>query len=163
MNKIVLRVLPVVTMFLLYPIAGLAQKGVAVGARGGLSFFGYGSGTSAGLQIGPTIDYEFQHGMFLCSDLTVNTQSGTPIEWANSFKYYLQSPQPNMQPYIDGGFGLWFVTGGPYFGLRAGGGVYFSIAPDLQVPADIQLGPVFTTGSTTFYLALTSGIRYTLP
>src|SRR5262245_21039885 len=99
MKKIVLRVLPVLAMFFIYPIASEAQKGVAVGARGGLSFFGYGSGTSAGLQIGPTIDYEFQPSLYLCSDLTVNTQSGTPVEWANSLKYHLPSSQANMQPY----------------------------------------------------------------
>jgi hypothetical protein len=150
-------------ILLLYPISLHAQK-ISVGARGGLSFFSYGNGSSAGLQIGPTFDYEFQHGMYFESDLNVNTQGGTPTEWANSFKYFLQAPEgATYQPYLDGGFGLWFLTGGPYFGIRAGGGVYFTIAPDLEVPADIQLGPVFTTGSTTFYLALTSGIRYRLP
>ena len=162
MNKEVLRVSFLLAIFLLYPISSRAQK-VAVGARGGLSFFSYGAASSAGLQIGPTFDYEFQHGMCIGSDLTVNTQGGTPIEWANYFKYSLPAPETNFKPYLDGGFSLWFVTGGPYFGIRAGGGAYFKIAPDLEVPADIQLGPVFTTGSTTFYLAITSGIRYTLP
>jgi len=43
------------------------------------------------------------------------------------------------------------------------GGAYFPVAPHIEIPADLQMGPVFTTGSTTFYLAITSGIRYTLP
>src|SRR6202142_3779312 len=101
--------------------------------------------------------------MYLGSDLTVNTQGGTPIELANYFKYFLQAPQADFKPYLDGGFSLWFVTGGPYFGLRAGGGAYFQIAPNFQGSSALQLGPVFTTGSTPFYLAITSGIRYTLP
>jgi hypothetical protein len=162
MKKVILRASLLLAICLIYPIAGQAQK-ISLGARGGLSFFGYGGGTSAGLQLGPTFDYEFQRDMYLGSDLTVNTQGGTPIEWANYFKYFLQAPREDFKPYVDGGFSLWFVTGGPYFGLRAGGGVYFRVAPDLQVPVDLQLGPVFTTGSTTFYLAITSGIRYTLP
>ncbi|HEY6193157.1 MAG TPA: hypothetical protein VI215_12610 [Bacteroidota bacterium] len=163
MNRTVLRVSILLWILSLYPISARAQK-ITVGARGGLSFFSYGNGSSAGIQIGPTFDYEFQHGMYFESDLNVNTQGGTPTEWANSVKYFLQVPEgATYQPYLDGGFGLWFLTGGPYFGIRAGGGVLFRIAPDLEVPADIQLGPVFTTGSTTFYLALTSGIRYTLP
>lgn len=161
MNKNVLRV-SFFMLFLLYPISTHAQK-IAVGGRGGLSFFSYGSGSSAGIQIGPTFDYEFQQGMYLGSELNVNTQGGTPVEWANYLKYYLPSSNATMQPYLDGGFGLWFLTGGPYFGIRAGGGVYFDIGQGLQVPADLQLGPVFTSGSTTFYLAITSGIRYMLP
>jgi hypothetical protein len=147
---------------LLCPIAARAQH-FTVGARGGLSFFGYAGGSSAGLQIGPTADYEFQRNMLIGSDLNVNTQDGTPVEWAGYFKYLVDMPQAQFQPYVDGGFGLWFLTGGPYFGLRFGGGAYFRIAPDLEVPADIQLGPVFTSGSSTFYLAITSGIRYRIP
>jgi hypothetical protein len=162
MMKVVFRAALLLSILLIYPIASPAQK-ISLGGRGGLSFFSYGGGSSAGLQIGPTFDYEFQRDMYLGSDLTVNTQGGTPVEWANYFKYFLQAPEAGLKPYLDGGFSLWFVTGGPYFGIRAGGGAYFQVAPDLQVPVDLQLGPVFTTGSTTFYLAITSGIRYTLP
>jgi hypothetical protein len=30
----------------------------------------------------------------------------------------------------------------------------------LYIPADLQLGPVFITGGTFFYIAATTGIRY---
>ena len=130
----------------------------AVGGRAGISSF-----NDAGFQFGPTLDYQFQKDMLLGTDLTINSQGGTPIGWHNYFKYLLHVPKEDVTPYLDGGFNLWFVTGGPYFGLQFGGGVYFKVAPNMYVPADIQFGPIFTTGSSTFYFAATSGIRYILP
>jgi len=162
MRKMTAR-LPLLALILLaLPVCGLAQK-FSVGGRLGLSFFGYAGQSSTGLQIGPTFDYEFQPRMLFGSDLNINTQGGTPIEWANYIKYFLELPKTDTKAYLDGGFNLWFVTGGPYFGIRFGGGAYFPVAPHIEIPADLQMGPVFTTGSTTFYLAITSGIRYTLP
>ena len=160
------RSIVICTMFL----AGLflvhhqsaAQRKISVGGRFGLSVFSnYGSST--GLQLGPTIDYMFDKDKFFGSDFTFNTQGGTPIEWANYFKYMIHLQQSEITPYVDGGFSLWFVSGGPYFGLRFGGGAYFPLTKDISIPADIQLGPVFTSGSSTFYFAMTSGIRYNLP
>src|SRR5258708_14536815 len=113
MNRTGLRVSSLLGLLSLYPISGKAQK-ISVGARGGLSFFSYGNGSSAGIQIGPTFDYEFQHGLFFESDLNVNTQGGTPTEWANSVKYFLPAPQgATYQPYLDGGLGLCVLTGAP--------------------------------------------------
>ncbi len=155
--------LPAMVVFtLLFTLPLQAQK-FSIGGRGGLSIASYSGGSSAGFQIGPTFDVEFQKSMLLGSEFDINTQDGTPVEWANYFKYLFTVQQPNVTPYIDGGFGLWFVTGGPYFGLQVGGGAYFKVAPNLYVPADVQLGPVFATGSTVFYFAMTSGIRYNLP
>ncbi|TLY32846.1 MAG: hypothetical protein E6K56_02350 [Ignavibacteria bacterium] len=162
MQKMTARLSLLSVILLALPISGSAQK-VHVGGRFGLSFFGYGGQSSAGLQIGPTFDYEFQPRMFVGSDLNINTQGGTPVELAPFFRYFLEMPKTEARAYLDGGFNLWFVTGGTYFGLRFGGGAYFPVAPHIEIPADLQLGPVFTTGSSTFYLAITSGIRYTLP
>ena len=134
----------------------------SVGGRGGFSIFSYGN-SSTGLQIGPSFDVELQRGLALGTELNINTQGGTPVEWASYGKYFLDAPAYNFRPYVDGGIGIWFVSGGPYFGIRGGGGMYFPIGPNLMVPADIQIGPVFTSGSSTFYVAITSGIRYTLP
>ncbi|MFZ0455743.1 MAG: hypothetical protein WAM24_18490 [Ignavibacteriaceae bacterium] len=59
----------------------------------------------------------------------------------------------------------------------------FKVAPNIYIPADIQMGPVFygssggggyydyfgnyyggsSTSSTIFYFAITTGIRYELP
>ncbi len=102
------------------------------------------------------------HNMAVGTEFNINTQAGTPIEWANYFKYCFDVQQTNIKPYVNGGLDLWFYTGGPYLGLRFGGGANFQIAPNLYIPADVQLGPVFATGSTLFYLYITSGVRYYL-
>ncbi len=144
------------------PQESLAQQ-IALGGRFGLSVYSGGGASATGLQIGPTFDYEFKRGMLVGSELNINTQTGGPIEWAFFFKYLIPMRAAKIQPYVDGGFGLWLVTGGPFFGIRFGGGAYFKVAPNLQVPADLQLGPVFASGTSVFYVAITSGIRYTLP
>lgn len=153
-----------------------------IGGRFGLSVASSGGG--AGLQIGPMGELLFNKNMGVGTELNINTQTGTPIEWADYFKYYFDIPSnPNIKPYADAGFNLWFVSGGPYFGIRFGGGVNFKVAPNLYIPADIQMGPVFasssggggyydyfgnyygggSTSNTIFYFAITSGIRYELP
>jgi hypothetical protein len=154
-----------------------AQVKWAVGGRFGLSIGSGGGGSSAGVQLGPTGEVMFNRNMAVQSELNINTQAGTPIEWANSFKYYFEVPGSNIKPYADAGFGLWFFSGGPYFGIRFGGGALFKIAPNLYIPADLQLGPVFyststynyfygtssSSSETFFYFAITSGIRYEIP
>ncbi len=119
--------------------------------------------TSAGLQIGPTAEVIFARQYAIVTEFNINTQAGTPIEWGNLFKMYFSIPGSKIKPYADAGFSLFFITGGPYFALRAGGGANFEIAPNLYIPADLTLGPVFLTGVTGFYMAITSGIRYYIP
>lgn len=133
-----------------------AQVRWMAGGKMGLSLL---DGT-AGLQIAPMGEVLFGKGPAVGSELSINTQVGTPVEWANYFKYYFTVPGSKIKPYADGGFGLWFYTGGPYFSLNFGGGANFPVAKNLSVPADLQFGPVFATGTTVFYFAMTSGIRY---
>jgi hypothetical protein len=148
-----------------------------VGGRLGLSL----ADGAAGLQIGPMGELLFNPSMGVGTELNINTQNNTWVEWADYFKYYFNLPaNPDIKPYADAGLSLFFATGGPYFGIRFGGGVNFKIAPNLFIPADIQMGPVFGVGggggyydyygfyyggssSTVFYFAITSGIRYQLP
>ncbi|MDH3252068.1 MAG: hypothetical protein OEM41_04700 [Ignavibacteria bacterium] len=153
-----------------------AQASWVVGGRLGISIASVGGGsttynpqtfqfetssaTSAGLQIGFTGEAILSKVYGISSEFNINTQGGTPIEWANSFKYYFAIRGSKIKAYGDGGFSLWFFSGGPYFGLRFGGGALFPIAPKLYIPADLQLGPIFSSGSTVFYIAITSGIRY---
>jgi hypothetical protein len=120
------------------------------------------SSLKAGLQIGPTAEAVFNRRWAIGTDMNINTQAGTPIEWATFGKYYFPMSGSQIRPYADAGLSLFFVTGGPYFGIRAGGGALFPIAKNLFVAADLQIGPVFTTGSTSWYIAATSGIRYEL-
>ncbi len=132
-------------------------------------FYGYvgstsTSTTSAGLQIGPMGEVIFNKQMAVGTEFNINTQGGTPIQWASYFKYYFAISGSTIKPYADAGFSLFFVTGGPYFGIQAGGGAMFEISKNLYIPADIELGPVFLGGviGTGFYLAVTSGIRYVI-
>jgi hypothetical protein len=120
------------------------------------------SSLKAGLQIGPTAEAIFNKKWGIGTDVNINTQAGTPIEWAIFGKYYFNISGSQIRPYGDAGFSLFFSPGGPYFCIRAGGGALFPIAKNLYVAADLQIGPVFTTGSTSFYIAATSGIRYEL-
>jgi hypothetical protein len=118
------------------------------------------SKTSAGLEIGPTAEVVFSKQFAVTTEVNISTQGGTPIEWANTFKTYFLIRDSKILPYADGGFGLIFYTGGPYFGIRAGGGALFPVTKNLYIPADLQFGVYFATGVTTFGIAITSGIRY---
>jgi hypothetical protein len=118
------------------------------------------SSTSAGLQIGPTVEVIFGKQFAICEDFNINTEGGTPIEWTSAFKAYFPISGSQIKPYADGGFGLLFVTGGPFFGVKAGGGALFPISNNLYIPADLQLGLYFGNGATLFWLAGTTGIRY---
>ena len=154
-----------------------AQVKWAVGGRFGLSIGSGGGGSTAGLQLGPMGEVLFNRNMGIQTELNINTQPGTPIEWANTFKYFFDVPGSNIKPYADAGVGLWFFTGGPFFGIRFGGGALFEVAPHLYIPADLQLGPVFysretfsffggansSTSETFFFFAITSGVRYEIP
>lgn len=152
---------------------GMSYASMSTGGGGGTQYFDYttwsykttgssSSTKSAGLQIGPTAEVIFARQFAVCEEFNINTQSGTPIEWASTFKAYFNIHNSGIRPYADAGFNLLFITGGPYFGIRAGGGAMFPIAKDLYIPADFQLGPIFTTGSTTFFFAITTGIRYVI-
>ncbi len=146
-------------------VSAYSQNRFIVGGRIGLSVAG-GVETSPGFQIGPMGEYFFNPDddkMAVGTELNINTQAGTPVEWANYFKYFIKIDKINMKPYIDGGLSLWFYPGGPSLALRFGGGINFLIAPNVYIPADIQFGPVFATGTSVFYFAITTGIRYEIP
>jgi hypothetical protein len=148
----------ILVLSLFLSVVSFAQT-THVGGRLGFSSFS----SSTGLQLGVTGDYAIRHDFAVGTEVNFNTQTGTPIEWANSVKYFIDMPNANFKPYADGGFNIWFVNGGPYFGLRFGGGVLFPFMQNLSIPADIQMGPVFSNGTSTFYFTMTSGLRYTLP
>jgi hypothetical protein len=119
-----------------------------------------GGGTNAGFQFGPTGEFIFEKYFAIVMAFNINTTSGTPIEWQNQFKYYFDIPGSKIRPYADAGFGLVFVTGGPYFDIPFGGGAMFPVAKNLYIPADFQFGPIFVSGSTVFGISITTGIRY---
>jgi len=149
----------------LFAISAYSQNRFVVGGRLGLSVAG-GVETSPGFQIGPMGEYYFNtqnYRMAVGTEININTQSGTPVEWANYFKYFIEINKPDMKPYIDAGLSLWFYPGGPSLALGFGGGINFLVAPNIYIPADIQLGPVFATGTSVFYFAITTGIRYEIP
>ena len=174
--------LAIVAVMTATPFGAHAQTQWSVGMRLGLSIFtGYNVGgttansllyyyygtpattpssTSAGLQIGPTAEVIFDKHYAVVTAFNINTQGGTPIEWQNTFKYYFTVQGSQIKPYADAGFSLIFVTGGPYFGIPFGGGALFPITKNIYIPADIQFGPVFLTGTTAFAIEATTGIRF---
>ena len=153
-----------------------AQVKWAVGMRLGLSISTGGpatynyytglkesGGTSAGMQFGPYGEVIFNRNMAIATAFNINTQTGTPIEWMNLFKYYFTISGSKIKPYADAGFSLIFASGGPYVSIPFGGGALFPIAKNLYIPADVQFGPIFISGSTQFGIYVTSGIRYEIP
>jgi hypothetical protein len=166
----------VAIFFLLETEMTNAQVNWIVGGRTGLTI----SDGVAGFQIGPMAEVLFNRNMGVGTEFNINTTTGTPVDWQSYFKYYFDIPNSTIKPYADFGFGLIFVTGGPFFGIRFGGGANFQVAPNLYIPADLQLGPVFrgsssTTfdffgqpirsggGGTIFVVIISTGIRYYIP
>jgi len=148
------------TLVIVHPAPSSAQVRWIAGGNMGLSIATGGGSTDAGFHIGPMGEVVFNKQFAVGSEFDINTQPGTPVEWANYFKAYFLVPGSKIKPYADGGFGLVFLTGGPYFDLRFGGGANFPVANKLYIPADLQLGPVFITGFTRFVIIFRSGIRY---
>jgi hypothetical protein len=134
-----------------------------VGGNMLLSIASGGGGSSTGFTFGPMAEVVFSKQFAVGSEFNINTQAGTPIEWPVYFKYYIAVPRSNIKPYVDSGFSLLFLTGGPYFGIRFGGGVLFNVAKSIYVGPDLQLGPVFATGSTIFFIMIRGGMRYEIP
>ena len=149
----------VIFLFFVLSVVSYAQKPQwVVGGKLGISSLD----GNAGLLIGPMAELKFNKNMAVGSEFSLNTQTGTPIEFPFYFKYYFDVPGSQIKPYANAGFGLWFYTGGPYFGIRFGGGANFPVAPKIYIPAEIQLEPVFASGTSVFVFTLTSGIRYEL-
>jgi hypothetical protein len=117
-----------------------------------------GGGSRASFVFGPSGEVIFNNNMAIVMDLLISTAPGTPILWINTFRYYF--PTGMTRVYADAGFGLDFVTGGPYVLLPFGGGALFNVSPNLYIPADVKFGPVFATGTTVFTILISSGIRY---
>jgi hypothetical protein len=134
-----------------------------VGGNMLLSIVSGGGGSSVGFTFGPMAEVVFSKQYAIGTEFNINTQAGTPIEWADYFKYYIAVRGSTLKPYVDGGFTLVFLTGGPYFGLRFGGGVQFPVARNIYVGPDLQLGPVFATGATLFFIMIRGGFRYEIP
>ena len=118
------------------------------------------SPSSADFTFGPMSEVMFGKGPAVGSEFNIATATGTPVDWANYFKYYFTVPGSRVKPYANAGFGLVFITGGPYFDIRFGGGANFEIARNLYIAPDLQLGPVFATGNTQFVILIRGGIRY---
>lgn len=145
------------------PAAQAQQPKWTVGGNMLLSIGSGGGATSAGFHFGPMAEVVFNRTYAIGTEFNINTQAGTPIEWPFYFKYYINSGSAKIKPYVDGGFNLLFLTGGPYFGIRFGGGAGFQVARGIYVGPDVQLGPIFATGTTIFYILLRGGFRYELP
>ena len=141
---------------------GYSQK-MAFDAKFGLSFL-TGNGSSSGILFGGGLDIPMDNNkLYVRPELNITSHGGTPIELGGELKYFLPSETKNNL-YIDGGLGIWFHSGGSSLGLDFGGGTIFPLhGSDLSIPAEIRLGPIFYSGSSTFQIAITSGIRFNMP
>jgi hypothetical protein len=179
MNRALTIAILLVMLLAASTVPGYAQKPQwAVGFEMGLSIVSTGgggttdfnfqtgqfetksSGAKAGFQFGPTGEVVFSKQYGVRTAFLIGTQSGTPIEWQNLFRYYFAIKGSQIKPYAHAGFSLFFVTGGPYVGIPFGGGALFPIAKNLYIPADLTFGPIFGGGSTVFGVEIKGGIRY---
>lgn len=147
-----------------------AQMKWIVGGNMGLSISTGGGASSTDFTFGPMAELMFGKGPAVGTEFSITTATGTPITWANYFKYYFTIPGSNIKPYAHAGFALVFVTGGPHVFIPFGGGASFGVARNLYVSADLTLGPQFVSspfpgfpGITLFNIVIRPGIRYEIP
>lgn len=157
---------------LLLTLSGTSQAQVKwiVGGNMGLSITSGGGASSTDFTFGPMAEVLFGKGPAVGTEFDITTATGTPITWANYFKYYFAIPGSTIKPYAHAGFALIFQTGGPYVFIPFGGGASFGVARNLYVSADLTLGPVFVSspfpgvpGTTNFNIVIRPGIRYEIP
>jgi hypothetical protein len=123
---------------------------------------GGGFGSNVGFTFGPMAEVVFSRQYAIGTEFNIHTTPNTPIDWVTYFKFYIQSSS-KIKPYVDGGLSLLFIRTGPYFGIRFGGGVGFLVAKNIWIGPDLQLGPIFATGSTVFFIMIRGGFRYEIP
>jgi hypothetical protein len=124
-----------------------AQVSWSLGGNTGISIYD----GAAGFHIGPMSEVIFGRNFAVGSEFNINTQGGTPIEWYAYGKYYFAITGSKLRPFANFGLALYFYTGGPYFGIQGGGGVNIPIANKLYIAPDIQFGPVFGTGGSSYF------------
>lgn len=147
-------------LLVLAGLAPVAAQPLAVDGKVGLSVFS-GGGSSTALLFGAAIDIPFQENLYFRPELDITTHNGTPIEIAALLKYNLPASTSSIPLFIDGGVSFWFYSGGSSLGLDFGGGTYFSASEGkIQIPAEIRMGPVFDSGSSSFQLSLSTGVRF---
>jgi hypothetical protein len=140
-------------------------QGLMADGKFGLSFFS-GGGSSTAVLFGGAVDFPLndQSSLFARPELNITTHGATPIEIAGVVKYDVTTSFVPHKLYVDGGLGIWFMTGGPYIGLDLGGGIIFPLQNEgFQIPLEIRLGPIFSSGASIFQIALTTGVRFPVP
>lgn len=137
------------------------SQSTALDAKIGASFF-TGGGSSSALLFGGGIDIPIEKSIYVRPEFNLTTHSGTPSEISGMIKYFIPSDM-GRPLYVQGGLGLWFRSGGSSLGVDFGGGTIFSVGGEkFSIPAEIKLGPIFEAGNTTFQVALTTGLRFSL-
>lgn len=156
-------VLSVSLAILFFGIQGTSSAQVRWGVGGNTGLALATSPSSADFIFGPSAEVLFGKGPAVGTEFNIFTATGTPIEWATYFKYYFTIPGSKVKPFVDSGFGIVFVSGGPFFDIRFGGGANFEVGRNIYIVSDLQFGPIFTSGTTQFNILIRGGIQYVVP
>lgn len=72
-----------------------------------------------------------------------------------------QTSNPELTPYVGGGFGI-YIDEGTLFNIRSVGGVDFQVAEELSLFAEVAPGIYINDGDSDFGAGLRFGINYSL-
>jgi hypothetical protein len=154
------RPLPVLVALVLLgaTMPSAAQVRPSAGVRAGFAAWDREAGLLFGARGELPIDRELALGVAL----DLSTQTGTPVEWSTVLRYRFGKPSEGWDPYASGGVGLLFTEGGPFFGIKLGGGATVPLARHVRAGVDVTAGPTFTR-STAFSLSAAAVLLYVLP
>ncbi len=129
---------------------GYSQKWSLGGNLGMSTFDG-----SFGFHVTPMAEVLLNRNMGVGTELSINTQEGTPLLLYMYFKYYFRIHGSRWKPYAYAGPEVAFdVPNAPGFGVLFGSGVDIPVGGNLYLAPDIVFGPVFDVGSKTYNLFL---------
>ena len=147
-----------IAALLLLAASAQAQLRPSAGARAGVAYWD----RAVGVLVGAAGELPINRELALGVTLDLSTASSAPVEWTTTLRYRFRPAGEGWEPYAAGGIGLLFTGGGPYFGLKLGGGATVPVAPDLRAGVDVTAGPTFAR-STAFSLSAAAVLLYVLP
>jgi hypothetical protein len=150
--------LPLLLAALLLNAAAHAQQRPSIGARAGLAYWD----RSTGVLFGAAGELPVDRALAVGLALDLSSGSGSPVEWTTTLRYRFTPLADGWDPYAAGGVALLFRSGGPFFGLKLGGGATMPISRHVRAGVDVTAGPTFAP-STAFSFSAAAVLLYVLP